>query len=113
MITLQATNNLNRLQDQIGNFQNNLQETISTALTGCVDHIREELTSTFGGAIDYANFSINFDGNNFSLSISNLNEFVLMNESNSTAQDVLAQASSMMSEYISKALSKANLLGSL
>lgn len=111
MIVLEATNNLDRLKDQIGNFHNNLQETISTALTGCVDHIRQELTSTFGGAIGYANFSINFDGDNFSLSISDLNEFVLMNESNSTAQDVLAQASLMLSEYISEALSKANLLG--
>jgi len=112
MIKLQANNNLDRLQDQIGNFHNNLQEAISRAVTGCVDHIREELTSTFGGAIGYANFSINFDGTNFSLSITDLNEFVLMNESNATAQDVKDQALAMLSEYISEALSKESLLGS-
>jgi hypothetical protein len=111
MIKLQASNNLNRLQDQIGNFHNNLQEAISRALSGCVDHVRSELTNTFGGAIDYAHFSINFDGSNFSLSITDLNEFVLMNESGTTAQDVQDQALLMISEYISEALAKENLLG--
>jgi hypothetical protein len=111
MIKLEANNNLDRLQNQIGNFHNNLQEAISRALTGCVDHIRNELANTFGGAIGYAHFSINFDGSNFSLSITDLNEFVLMNESNATAQDVQDLALSMLSEYISEALSKENLLG--
>lgn len=111
MIKLEASNNLDRLQNQIGNFHNNLQEAISRALTGCVDHVRTELTNQFGGAIDYAHFSINFDGSNFSLSITDLNEFVLMNESGSTAQDVKDQALLMISEYISEAISKENLLG--
>ena len=113
MINLQANSNLDRLQDQIGNFHNNLQEAVSRAVTGCVDHIRSELTNTFGGAIDYANFSINFDGQNFSLSISDLNEFVLMNGTGSTAQDVSELASALLSQYISEALAKENLLGAL
>jgi hypothetical protein len=111
MIRLEASNNLDRLQDQIGNFHNNLQEAIARALTGCIDHVRSELTSQFGGAIDYAHFSINFDGSNFSLSITDLNEFVLMNETSTTSQDVQDQALLLVSEYMSEALAKENLLG--
>lgn len=113
MIKLYATNNLFKLQDQLGNFHNNLQELIARVMTESLDSVKNELTINFGGAIDYAVFSIDYDGEKFSLNISDLNEFVLMNESDASAQDVLDYATEMLSRIVSDELARAQLLGGI
>ena len=111
MIKIKATHNLNRLEDQIGNAHNNLQEFLVRTMTDSIEQVKSELLINFGGAINYANFNVSYDGERFSLTISDLNEFVLFNESNSTAQDVLDYATSLISNNISNELSKLKVLG--
>ena len=113
MIKLQVSSNLARLQDQLNNVHNNIQEMIARCLNDSIDEMKNELKITFGGAIDYANFTMNFDGENFSLNVSDLNEFVLYNNSGATAQSVLDQAVVFLSAKIQETLARENVLGGI
>ena len=113
MIKLEISNNFTRLQDQLNNVHNNIQEIMARCLNESVEELKGELGIRFGGAIDYAVFTMSFDGDNFTLNVSDLNEFVLYNRSGASAQDVLDQAVIFLSYKIQETLAKENILGGM
>jgi len=105
--------NLDKLINTIGNVENNIKEAISRCLSNSRDDLRAELRDKFGDAIDYAEFGIEYDGSSFSVVITNLNEFVLMHQTDSDAEMVSIHAANLLTQNIIDTINKEGIFGGI
>jgi len=102
---------LGSLVNRIDNIPNNMKEAISRTFMDSYESLKFELEAQFGDAIRYADFDVSFSGDSYSINITNLNEFVTLNQSGSEASEIASFAESYMSSKIETALRQSILGG--
>lgn len=110
MIT--ATHDLGQILNLIDNIPNNIKEAVSRTFMESYESLKSELESRFGDAIRYADFDVSFSGETFSISITNLNEFVTQAQTGASASDIASFAESYIHQKLIDAL-KQDMMGGI
>jgi len=110
MIT--STHDLGQVLNLIDNIPNNIKEAVSRTFMESYESLKSELESRFGDAIRYADFDVSFSGETFSISITNLNEFVTQAQTGASASDIASFAESYIHQKLIDAL-KQDMMGGI
>lgn len=110
MINLKITHNLDKLRDKINNINNDIAAATSAAFMESSNNLQDLLIQEFGNCMRNAVLTLNYDGNNMSINIQNVNSYHLYNATGKEMSDVVQYIMNYLNDNISKELGRIPLL---
>jgi hypothetical protein len=100
MIKIKVDHNLDEVLDYINSMQNDIQMIVAEATQLAYEDVRADSLSTFGRVMENASFDFSTDGNEFVITIDNINGYHLYNATGDTFGSVEECVSDIIQEKI-------------